>query len=131
KKKSNRQQGLKMKTYKILIAGLMMAASASVLASDKGIHLDGVQGKEVKLALDSSPTTGYSWMIKTLPKELIFVSSSYEQSEECKNGAVGCSGKEIFTFIAQKSGSDELKLIHGQPFDKSTWKENTVAVKIK
>ncbi|ELK8694092.1 protease inhibitor I42 family protein [Erwinia papayae] len=120
-----------MKIAKVIAASLAIAFSVSAVAAKDSTLINGTKGKEVQISLDSNPTTGYSWMIKKLPKELIFVSSSYEQSKECKDGAVGCSGKETFTFIAQKSGTDELKLIHGQPFDKSTWKENTVSVKIK
>lgn len=108
-----------------------MATSTSVIASDKNIYLEGNQGKEMHFSVESTPSTGYSWMIKSLPEELVFVSRDYEQSKDCKNGAVGCSGKDTFTFIAQKPGKGELKLINGQAFDKTSWEEKTITVKIK
>lgn len=120
-----------MKVSKMMITGVMMAATFSVLASDRVTDIRGTQGNEVNFSVENNPTTGYSWMIKSLPSELIFVSSSYEQSKECENGAVGCSGKVTFNFIAQKSGKSELKLIHGQSFDKESWEEMTVKVNIK
>lgn len=120
-----------MAVKKMLIAGIMMAASASVVASEKVKDIKGVQGKEVSFSVESNPTTGYGWMIKNLPDELIFISSSYEQSKSCGEGAVGCSGKETFNFIAHKPGKGELKLIYGKSFDKASWKESTINVDIK
>lgn len=120
-----------MAVKKMLIAGIIMAVSASAMASEKVKNIKGVQGKKVSFSVESNPTTGYGWMIKSLPDELIFVSSSYEQSKDCGEGAVGCSGKETFNFIAQKTGKGELKLIYGQSFDKASWKESIVNVDIK
>lgn len=120
-----------MAAKKMLIACAMMAISASAVASDTAQYIKGEQGKEISFSVESNPTTGYGWMIKSLPAELIFVSNSYEQSKDCGEGAVGCSGKETFNFIAQKSGTGELKLIYGQSFDKGSWKETTVKIDIK
>ncbi|WP_241613709.1 protease inhibitor I42 family protein [Rosenbergiella epipactidis] len=120
-----------MNIAKIIASGLAIAFSLSAVAADNSKVINGTKGKEVKITLDSNPSTGYSWMLKKLPNELIFVSSGYEQSKDCKDGAVGCPGKETFYFIAQKSGSDKMVLIHGQPFNKSSWEESTVSVNIK
>ncbi|MCS3403259.1 protease inhibitor I42 family protein [Pantoea sp. B566] len=119
-----------MSTAKMVMASMMMVMAVSSVASEKVTEIEGKQGKEVSFSVESNPTTGYSWMIKRLPEQLMLVSSSYEQSADCKKGAVGCSGKETFTFIAQKPGKGELNLIHGQAFDKSSWKETIVKVNI-
>ncbi|HBZ7326268.1 protease inhibitor I42 family protein [Klebsiella michiganensis] len=120
-----------MTITKNILTGLLMIASTSVLASNKAPHLEGKSGNEIHFSVESKLTTGYSWMIKSMPDSLIFVSSDYKQSEDCKDGAVGCSGKQTFTFIAQKTGKGELTLINGQPFDKTTWKEKVMTVNIK
>lgn len=120
-----------MKVKKMLIAGVIMAISFSAMASEKVKNIRGVQGKVVSFSVESNPTTGYGWMIKSLPDELIFISSSYEKSSDCREGAVGCSGKETFNFIAHKSGKGVLKLIYGQSFDKASWKESIINVDIK
>lgn len=120
-----------MTIKKNIFTGLLLIASTSVLASNKAAHLEGRSGDEIHFSVESKPTTGYRWMIKGIPESLIFVSSDYKQSEDCKDGAVGCSGKQTFTFIAQKTGKGELTLINGQPFDKSTWKEKVMIVNIK
>ncbi|PQK94909.1 protease inhibitor I42 family protein [Pantoea ananatis] len=120
-----------MKMLKIMIPAVMMAMSVSAAASDKVTTIEGKQGKEVSISVESNPSTGYSWMIKSLPDELIYAYSNFEQSAECKKGEVGCPGKETFTFIANKSGKGVLRLIYGQAFDKSTWEESEVKVNIK
>lgn len=115
----------------VAIIGILMAVPASTIAAEKALNINGTLDKEVHLSLESNPSTGYSWMIKNLPEQLIFVSSVYEQSDDCNKGAVGCSGKETLTFIAQKPGKGELKLLHGRSFDKASWTESTVNVDIK
>ncbi len=120
-----------MTVKKILISCMMMAVSASTVASEKVNDIKGEQGKEVSLSMESNPTTGYGWMIKSLPKELFLVSKIYEQSKDCGEKVVGCSGTETFNFIANKSGKGELKLIYGKSFDRDSWKETTVKVDIK
>ncbi|GLW36212.1 protease inhibitor I42 family protein [Pectobacterium actinidiae] len=114
-----------------VLSGMMMLAASGVYADEKANNLDGAAGKEVKLSLEANPTTGYSWMLESLPSELILVSSAYQQSKDCKEGMVGCGGEQTFYFIGKKSGKGTLTLIYGQPFDKSTWKEHKVSVEIK
>ncbi|MDX6916137.1 protease inhibitor I42 family protein [Pectobacterium carotovorum] len=113
------------------LSGVVMLVSAGVHAAENAKNLDGTAGKEVRLSLEANPTTGYSWMLESLPSELIFVSSRYQQSKECKEGMVGCGGEQTFYFIGKASGKGTLKLIYGQPFDKSTWEEHKVNVEIK
>ena len=120
-----------MKVAKLLIAGSILTASSMAMASDMSATIDGNNGKEVQYSVESNPSTGYGWMIKSLPEELVFVSSDYQQSAECGKGAVGCSGTTVFTFIAQKRGKGKLTLIHGRAFDKTSWEEKTVSVNIK
>lgn len=120
-----------MAIVKMMMSGLLMVIATSAGASEKVKNIEAKLGQEVSFSVESNPSTGYEWMIKSLPDELIFVSSYYEQSSECKKRSVGCSGKETFNFIAQKSGKGELKLIHGRVFDESSWEETTVKIDIR
>nr|WP_224555346.1 protease inhibitor I42 family protein [Pectobacterium versatile] len=43
---------------------------------------------------------------------------------------VGCGGEQTFYFIGTGSGKGTLKLIYGQPFNKSTWEEHEFNVDI-
>lgn len=120
-----------MKMITPLLTGAMMLSSLPVFAADTLPGIEGVQGKMVRLAVESNPTTGYQWMISKLPEALIFVSSDYQQNKDCPKGAVGCSGKQTFTFLAQQAGTVHLQLIYGRTFDKTSWQEKTVPVVIK
>lgn len=120
-----------MKKITPLLTGAMMLSSLPVFAADTLPGIEGMQGKMVRLAVESNPTTGYQWMISKLPEALIFVSSDYQQNKDCPKGAVGCSGKQTFTFLAQQAGTVHLQLIYGRTFDKTSWQEKTVPVVIK
>lgn len=119
------------KVLTCILSGMMMFATAGIHAAEKANNLDGTVGKEATLSLEANPTTGYRWMLDSLPSELILVSSDYQPSKDCKNGMVGCGGEQTFYFIGKAAGKGTLKLIYGQPFDKSTWKEHKVSVDIK
>ncbi len=119
-----------MKIMAPLLTGAMMLSSLPLFAADTLPQLKGVQGKIVQLEVESNPTTGYQWMISKLPRALIFVSSDYQQSKDCPKGAVGCSGKQTFTFLARQSGTASLQLIYGRTFDKTSWQEKTIPVVI-
>ncbi|WP_241608287.1 protease inhibitor I42 family protein [Rosenbergiella australiborealis] len=120
-----------MNRYTMIIAGIAMLLSLPALATDQKQRLEGVEGQLVQLVVASHPTTGYQWMIKQLPKQLIFISADHQHPENCPKGAVGCPTQQTFTFIAQQKGSADLQLIYGRSFDKASWKVETVAVTIK
>ena len=75
--------------------------------------------------LESNPTTGFGWMIKNLPKNVVLVDMEYIQSKNCGNN-LGCDGVEKFFFKAITLGTGTLELKYGQPFEdlptKSTYK---------
>ncbi|HBM3161054.1 MULTISPECIES: protease inhibitor I42 family protein [Enterobacteriaceae] len=120
-----------MNKVKAVVFGVMMSAAITANAANQTTTVTGEVGKDVKLSLESNPTTGYGWMIKDLPDGLIFVSGGYEQSKDCPKGAVGCGGEEVLHFIGEKKGESTLKLIYGRSFDKSSWQEKEVKVVIK
>lgn len=120
-----------MSKAKAIVFGMMMSAVMSANAATETTTITGDVGKEITLTLESNPTTGYGWMIKTLPDDLIFVSAGYQQSKECLTRATGCGGDEVFYFIGEKKGESTLKLIYGQSFNKSSWQEKEIKVVIK
>jgi len=117
-----------MKVMTSLVTGAMMLLSLPLLAAQTQPKIEGAKGKLIQFAVESNPTTGYQWMISRLPQELMFVSSDYQQNKDCPKGAVGCSGKQTFTFLAQQVGTADLTLIYGRTFDKTSWQEKTVPV---
>lgn len=120
-----------MSNVKTVFFSVIISAGISTHASGNMTTVTADVGKDVKLSLESNPTTGYSWMIKNLPDGLIFVSGGYQQSKDCPKKAVGCGGEEVLHFIGEKVGESTLKLIYGQPFNKSGWQEKEIKIVIK
>lgn len=119
-----------MKLLKMIIFSTVIFSS-NICAASNNKYMEVHKGDNLIVSLESNPSTGYGWMIKSLPKELIFVSSYYEQSKDCKDGAIGCSGTEKFNFIVQQTGVADIKMIYGRAFDKKTWNETKITVSIK
>ena len=88
-------------------------------------ELNAVVGDIANLSLDSNPTTGYSWMIKSLPNSLILVDSSYTAHE---TGLIGSGGVHTYTFLGQRPGNTTLELIYGQPWNELSWNQKRVPV---
>lgn len=85
-----------------------------------------VEGKLFTVSLPSNPTTGYTWILRTLPSRISLVSSDYHQSDSCKKGMVGCGGEQVFTFRAEKNGHGTIELQYGRPWEQSVdkiWSE--------
>jgi len=66
--------------------------------------------------MESNPTTGYSWIIKNLPKNVALVGMEYVQAQNCGN-KLGCGGVEKFFFKSISLGKGTLELKYGQPFE--------------
>ncbi|CDZ86607.1 Chagasin family peptidase inhibitor I42 [Citrobacter koseri] len=58
------------------------------------------QSAVFSITLPASPSTGYSWGLRTLPSQLMFLDASYRQSDDCKG--LGCGGETTYTFKAMK-----------------------------
>lgn len=56
-----------MNKVKAVVFGVMMSAAITANAANETTTVTGEVGKDVKLSLESNPTTGYGWMIKDLP----------------------------------------------------------------
>ncbi|GAN67476.1 protease inhibitor I42 family protein [Acetobacter orleanensis] len=74
--------------------------------------------------LKSNPSTGYGWMIKKIPDNVVLFSMSYIPSKDCENGMAGCGGVERFYFKSIKAGSGKIELKYGRAFE-SLPKEST------
>lgn len=85
-----------------------------------------VEGKLFTVSLQSNPTTGYTWILRTLPSRISLVSSDYRQSDSCKPGMLGCGGEQVYTFRAERNGHGTIELQYGRPWEQSvekTWSE--------
>ena len=70
---------------------------------------------EFMIALASNPTTGYSWMVKSDPKYVQLVNSTYIPYKT-KSGIVGSGGIQIFIFKAIKPGITWITMEYQRPW---------------
>jgi inhibitor of cysteine peptidase len=80
------------------------------------------KGQEFTITLDSNPTSGFKWH-PMFNGSIINLVSHVFQSSTAKR--IGSSGKDIFTFLAIRSGSEKLKMLY-----KRSWEEQIVAEKV-
>ncbi len=55
--------------------------------------------RDLEIALDSDPTSGFSWVLDEHRADLLVL-----QGEEFVEGVEGASGQQVFTFISRKGG---------------------------
>ena len=87
--------------------------------------------QEFIIALDSNPTTGYSWQASYDESVLELVGKSYEMGEEAKQGVVGAGGVEYFQFKVLKAGKTEITLVYKRPWEEESLYQKAFTVIIK
>lgn len=107
-----------------------LALIASASAAEVPARLQGVTGKPIQLSLDANPSTGYQWMVSSLPPGMILIPGNYQPSSSCKPGMTGCGGQQTFYLLAEQPGTATLSLIYGRPFDRSGWKTENISVEV-
>ncbi len=71
----------------------------------------------MKLALESNPTTGYSWTVTQDP-ELFRIDEEYQENAHDEN-MVGVGGQQIYTFTPETAGTTELTFTYSRPWVES------------
>ncbi len=85
----------------------------------------------ILIALESNPTTGYSWEADYDETVLELVQNSYEPGEFAKQGAVGAGGTEFFRFKALKSGEIKITMSYKRPWEQDILDQKVFTVDIK
>lgn len=85
-------------------------------------------GQQLKITLDSNPSTGYRWAVDgAVPPQL-------EQSGEAqyagKSNALGAGGAEVWTFVGTSVGKGTLKLKYWRSFEPTAAPANTFEVSV-
>lgn len=93
-----------MNKVKAVVFGVMMSAAITANAANETTTVTGEVGKDVKLSLESNPTTGYGWMIKDLPDGLIFVSEDMRSQKTVRKVLSGAVVKRYFTSLVRRKG---------------------------
>ncbi|MGJ8526141.1 hypothetical protein LMG33818_001889 [Halomonadaceae bacterium LMG 33818] len=116
-----------------LLAGTAITSTAMASTTMKSTApqtLNAQVGKLAHISLEANPTTGYTWMVKQLPSNLILIDGHYQENQH-EEGMVGVGGHYTYTFIGQHVGTAKLQLIYGQSFNKASWKTRTITVHVK
>jgi predicted secreted protein len=87
------------------------------------------RGQFFTIALDSNPTTGYSWHLDPTPSPevVVLVTSRFQPPTQARPGA---GGTQVMTFHATGSGQATLSLDYTRPWERTTPPARTVQFQV-
>ena len=130
-----------MKRYLVLVSVVMFLIAATLSGcttevkaySDPGQAIDIKYSKEfvILIALESNPTTGYSWQASFDTTTLELIEQTYELGEFAKEGVVGAGGTELFRFKALEKGTVQIAFDYQRPWEDESIDQKTFTVEVK
>ena len=118
----------------ILAACLVAGCSSTVQAyTDPEVTIDISANDEfvVLIALESNPTTGYSWEASYDETRLELVEETYELDEYAEQGLVGAGGIELFRFKSLKSGEAKITMDYKRSWETEVLEQKVFTVEVK
>ena len=118
----------------ILAACLVAGCSSTVQAyTDPEATIDISANNEfvILIALESNPTTGYSWEASYGETRLELVEETYELGEYAEQGLVGAGGTELFRFKALKSGEEKITMDYKRPWETEVLEQKVFTIEVK
>ncbi len=114
----------------VLVLGACLPGTGGkeITKADNGKTIEVAKGSEVKVVLESNPTTGYSWQVKEV--DAVILKQVGEAQFKADSSAVGAGGKETFTFNAASAGQTTLKMEYRRPWETDAPAAETFAVTI-
>jgi len=88
----------------------------SVTETDQGKTFRLQTGDSMVLVLDSNPSTGYSWVVKSVDNPVLKLDG--EPVFKSDSSRLGATGKTTITFTTVHTGSQTLTLLYQRPFEK-------------
>jgi inhibitor of cysteine peptidase len=105
----------------IVLAGSLVGCAAKstppleLSSADSGTIQRPAIGQQIKVSLDSNPTTGYRWALNgALPSQIEQVG---DPKFTAQSSAVGAGGVEVWTFVGKSAGACTLKLKYWRSFE--------------
>jgi inhibitor of cysteine peptidase len=99
-----------------------------VTKADNGKTVEVTKGSDLKVVLESNPTTGYKWEVKEVDASIL--KQAGEAAYKADSDAVGAGGKETFTFNAVGAGQTTLKMEYRRPWETEEPAVETFAITI-
>ena len=123
----------------IVVAMAIMAIPLSGCTTGVQAYSDTSQTIDIKtnkefvilIALESNPTTGYSWQASFDTTALELVEQTYELGDYAKEDVVGAGGTELFRFKALKSGTVQITFDYQRPWEDESIDQKTFTVEVK
>lgn len=101
-----------------------------ITMADNGGYVYVKPGDELRLELESNPTTGYSWSYITKPDPNVLIETNYEYiPDKTDEKIVGGGGKEIWSYKPVNIGSTAIEMNYSRPWE-SKAPVKTFAVKV-
>jgi len=130
-----------MKKFFLLVITLMLSISlitgcggSTIKAySDPEETIDLGIDKEfiVLIALESNPTTGYSWEAEYDAAMLALVEETFEPGEYAKENIVGAGGTELFRFKGLSKGETEITFNYKRSWETEVLDTKVFTVEVK
>jgi len=105
------------------------AKQVTLTAKDNGSQVDVKVGGQMVIALDSNPSTGYTWEAKDLDTSM-FEQVGDPMFSSSNPGLVGSGGTLTLTFKSLKAGTAALKLVYHRPWETGVDPIDTFAVTV-
>jgi inhibitor of cysteine peptidase len=95
--------------------GTPPAPALMVQESQAGSALEAERGRKVTLRLEANRSAGYRWLLASAGDAVEQVGEPYYAAEK---NAIGAGGAEYWSFVAVRSGTQELKFEYRRPWEK-------------
>jgi inhibitor of cysteine peptidase len=119
----------------ILSISLITGCGGSTIKaySDPEVPIDSGMDKEfiVLIALESNPTTGYSWEAEYDAAMLELVEETFELGEYAKENIVGAGGTELFRFKGLSKGETEITFHYKRSWEAEILDTKVFTVEVK
>ena len=109
---------LKKQKKRGIFYAVLCIAFFSVACTGVQIENNAAQMKNIAvIEMEGNPTTGYSWVYKMSPENIIREVSNTYIADQTQNNRVGSGGKFVFTFEAVTRGEAELVFSYLRPWE--------------
>jgi inhibitor of cysteine peptidase len=104
------------------------AQAIQVTEADQGKKFTLNMGDSLVIVLDSNPSTGYAWVVKSVDEPVLSLAG--EPVFKVDSGKLGAPGKTTLTFKTMSSGFQELTLFYQRSFEKDAQPLKTFTINV-
>ena len=114
------------------LRGWSQSDSILVTAADEGRTIEIGRGQELKVALDANRTTGFSWLLDSVPSAALVQlgEPTYVPNAGAPRYA-GAGGVETWRFRAVDTGTQQLRFFYRRPFEKEVPPARIVTLRVQ